>query len=135
MMFYLMSVHDDYASLILSGEKRVEIRSNGVHMRPGDYVAIYATKPLGRIVGYFVVDSVIIDDQETIWDKYKDQACMLRENYLSYTKDKRTISAIVIKKSIKKDGLYLADIDIRIPQRYMKISKEQFLDICRIPSL
>ena len=134
-MFYLMSIHDNYASLILSGKKKVEIRKNRVHMLPNDYVAIYATKPLGRIIGYFIVDSVTINNRSIIWEAYKDRACILQEDYLQYTRDKNIISAIVIKKSVKQDGLCLADIGLRIPQSYTRISKKDFMRLCRMTSL
>ncbi len=134
-MFYLMSIHENFASLILSGEKSVELRRNNVQMHSGDYVAIYATKPTARIVGYFIVDHVVKDDYKTVWKLYKDKACIAYKNYREYVEGKNIISAIVIKSSVKKSGLALAEMDFWIPQSYTKIREDQFLELCKIDSL
>ncbi len=134
-MFYLMSIHENFASLILSGEKSVELRRNNIQMHSGDYVAIYATKPTARIVGYFIVDHVVKDDYKTVWKLYKDKACIAYKSYLEYVEGKSTISAIVIKNSIKKSGLTLAEMDLWIPQSYSRIREDQFLKLCKINNL
>lgn len=66
---------------------------------------------------------------------YKDKACIAYKSYLEYVEGKSTISAIVIKKSIKKSGLTLAEMDLWIPQSYSKIREDQFLKLCKIDSL
>ena len=134
-MFYLMSIHERYAALILSGRKQVEIRRNSVHMLPGDYVAIYATKPIAKIVGYFIVDRVVNQEREEIWKLFEDKACIQREQYVYYTKGKSIISAIIIRQSIRRQGMSLADMDLWIPQSYSRIKEEQFLRICKLDCL
>ena len=131
-MYYMMSIHSKYATEILNGKKTVEIRRMHINIKEGDYVAIYATLPVARIVGYFVVKDTIYADTDSIWFQYHTSLCISPDIYKSYSEGKAKMSAILISSVKKVDGKSLSEIDIRIPQSYVHISEAFFKNICNL---
>ncbi len=131
-MYYMMSIHSCYADKILSGEKNVEIRRSIVHMKKGDHVAIYATRPVAQIVGLFVVKDVLYDTPKNIWNKYKNESCIPKKDYDLYSAGKKRMSAIIISSAKRVVGEKIKEINCHIPQSYIRISEECFYDLCQI---
>lgn len=57
-MDVLLSLKPKYAEMILSGKKTVELRKRWAN-KEVDKVWIYATEPVGKILGYF--------EEGTVW--------------------------------------------------------------------
>ena len=148
-MYYMMSIHSNYAYRILNGEKTVEIRRSHVNMKNGDCVAIYATQPTGQVVGFFTVNEVIYDTPECLWQRYHSQTCILKKEYIKYSAGTVICNDLfdcIDKKSEAKEDTYFYDytpittqnykkldeIDIHIPQSYVHISEDFFNRICNI---
>ena len=129
-MYFLMSIKPEYAELILSGVKKTEIRRTRVKALPGDVVLIYATLPRGQIVGYFTINQVSYDSPQIIWNSFGSQTCLSHKEYHDYTKNKSSVCAISISNPVTKNGLRLSEINMHIPQSYMRISEERFLSLC-----
>ena len=66
----IISLKPQYAELILSGKKTVELRNRIVRMEPGTVIWIYATRPFGGIVALAELDSVVHDTPAGIWVRY-----------------------------------------------------------------
>ena len=128
-MYYLMSIKPCYAEAILCGRKSVEIRRVHFCATPGDIVLIYATKPVAGIIGYFVIDSIHFEDIDRIWETYGDKTGLSYIEYQKYVEGCKRACAIVVGESHSVSGKKLADIHLRIPQSYMKVSENDFLSL------
>jgi predicted transcriptional regulator len=53
----LLSIRPEYAEAILNGTKRVEFRRTRFS-RDVSFIVIYATQPVGKVVGWFEVDGI-----------------------------------------------------------------------------
>lgn len=70
-MRVLLSIKPEYAEKILSGEKRFEFRKVSFENETVSSVVIYATKPVGKVVGEFEIAEIYRDKPSKIWAKTK----------------------------------------------------------------
>lgn len=79
----VLSIHPRYVERIFSGEKRVELRRGRI---PSDIgrVVIYATKPIGRLVGEFLVSGCSRGAADVLWERYGLQLGVSREELERY---------------------------------------------------
>src|SRR5688572_2984637 len=79
----LLSIHPGYAEAIFEGTKRVEFRRwrFGVDV---SVVVVYATQPVGQIIGWFEVDGVDEGTPLSLWRRYSSCAGIDRASYLAY---------------------------------------------------
>lgn len=78
----LLSIHPKYASAILAGTKQVEFRKR---FPPTiEYVVIYATHPVSRIVGHFSISHFTTGTPHALWNQYADVGGIDRTAYFNY---------------------------------------------------
>ena len=66
-MKVLLSIKPEYAEKILQGEKRFEFRKS-IFKNPGfKTVIMYATMPVGKVIGEFDFEEVLSDNPKQIW--------------------------------------------------------------------
>lgn len=75
----LLSVRPRYAADILSGVKTSELRRTRPSVTPGTTVLIYATKPVGALVGTCRLDGVLTDSPESLRHEATRAAVTLAE--------------------------------------------------------
>ena len=80
----LISIRPRYAEAILTGEKTVELRRRIPAIDLGTRLWIYATRPLGAIVGSAIVDKIIEGTPVEIWDICMDRISIDRCEYDEY---------------------------------------------------
>jgi predicted transcriptional regulator len=80
----LLSVRPRYAESILAGTKRAEIRRQRPSVRPGTPLIIYATKPLGAVIGTANIDRVCEGTPADLWDQYHQQMGVTHEEFGRY---------------------------------------------------
>jgi predicted transcriptional regulator len=80
----LLSVRPRYAESILAGTKRAEIRRQRPGIRPGTPVIIYATKPLGAVIGTANIDQVREGTPAELWDQYQQEVAVSQEEFDQY---------------------------------------------------
>lgn len=80
----LISIRPNYAEAILAGEKTVELRRRIPAINLGTRLWIYATRPLGAIVGSAVVDNIIDGTPAEVWDKCIGRIAIDRLEYDKY---------------------------------------------------
>jgi predicted transcriptional regulator len=88
-MKILLSIKPKYAARILDGTKRYEYRKrppkNQVFLTQQTLtVLLYATKPVGLVVGEFEILDIVERLPLTLWSMTKDGAGITREEYLEY---------------------------------------------------
>lgn len=82
----LLSIKPEFAEKILSGEKKYEFRRTSFRDADKiDTVYLYASSPDQKVVGAFVIDTVIEDDPEQLWEEYGHKSGISnREQFMKY---------------------------------------------------
>lgn len=97
-MKVLLSIKPEYAEKILSGEKRFEFRKAIFRDERVSTVVIYATKPIGKVVGEFRVSSVIEAEPSTLWRRTAHAAGISSQYFDEYFSGRSRGYAIVVGK-------------------------------------
>ena len=109
-MTALLSIKPEFAEAIFDGTKKFEFRK--VKFKKNvNKIKVYATKPVGKIIGEFIVDNIL-------------EAGIDKERYLKYFNGKSTGFAIKIKSANKyKEAIcpYLQYPNFVAPQSFMYI--------------
>ena len=95
-MKVLLSIHPEYAENILDGSKRYEYRTAIFKDESVDTVVIYATLPVGKVIGEFHVDEVIKDSPESLWEKTKEFSGTVENSFMEYFKNRDEAIAIKV---------------------------------------
>lgn len=93
----LMSIHPEFATRILNGEKRVEFRRRSA-ARELTHLIIYATTPVKAVVGVAEVDRMELASPETLWKNYGDVGGIGRSAFFRYFEGVTEGVAYVIRK-------------------------------------
>jgi len=80
----LLSVRPRYAESILAGAKRAEIRRQRPGIAPGTPVIIYATKPLGAVIGTAIIDRVCEGTPADLWNQYHQEMGVTQDEFEQY---------------------------------------------------
>ena len=129
----ILSLKPQYAELILSGEKTVELRNRVIRMEPGTVIWIYATKPVGGIVALAELDSVVHDTPAEIWVRFEKEMCIDRAHFDSYINNKESVSALILssvhklKRSLTLDWIRRSIGSFQPPQFYSRLSLDDRL--------
>lgn len=95
-MKVLLSIKPEYANKILSGEKKFEFRKVSFTNTQVNTVVIYATKPIGKVVGEFEVLKIYSDSPSKIWERTKKFAGIDKKYFDSYYEGKELAIAIAV---------------------------------------
>lgn len=80
----IISIHPRYANAILDGQKTIELRRRIPAIPIGTKLWIYATLPVGAVIGVATVDHIFRGAPSDIWMKYGDRAKISRAEFDSY---------------------------------------------------
>lgn len=103
-MRVLLSVFPEFAEGILNGTKRFEYRKSSPKRGEARVVMLYATKPVGRVVGEFEIARVLVDHPSALWDRTNSGSGISREYFNSYFEGRKQAFAL----------------EVRNPKRYSK---------------
>lgn len=125
-MKVLLSIKPEYVEKIFSGKKQFEYRKS-IFKKNVDTIIIYATMPIGKIVGEFQIDSILYDSPQGLWEKTKEQSGISSEYFYDYFKHKEIAYAIKIKNVIKyheERDPYRQFANFVAPQSFRYLSNE-----------
>ncbi|EOZ0881784.1 ASCH domain-containing protein [Serratia sp. Lou2A] len=120
-MKVLLSIKPEYAEKILDGSKKFEFRKGIFKNEKITTVVIYATMPIGKIVGEFQVDSVLTGSPDAVWAETKKFAGITKEFFDMYYEGREKAFAIKIGSVDKFDAplpLSALGNNITPPQSY-----------------
>lgn len=80
-MRVLISIKPEYVKKIFNESKKFEYRKTTFANPNIKTVVIYATRPCGKVVGEFNVESIFYNDPKTLWKKIKDYAGVSKEYF------------------------------------------------------
>ncbi|MBO8171493.1 MAG: ASCH domain-containing protein [Bacillaceae bacterium] len=101
-MKVLLSIKPEYVEQIENGNKKFEYRKR-IFKKNVDSVVVYSTKPVGKIVGEIIIEEIINDSPEEIWNKTNKYSGISEENFKNYFSNRKEGFAIKIKKFLKYD--------------------------------
>lgn len=121
----MISIKPEYAQKIFEGEKKYEYRKKIFKRRDIEHIVVYATKPVGKVIGEFEVAEIIEGDPVTIWEQTKKYSGINKKDYTKYFRDHKKGFALFIKNTvIYQEPLELYELDPKIktaPQSFMYI--------------
>lgn len=132
----LLPIQPRYASAILRGEKRVEFRRRRFG-RQVQYVVVYASSPIRRIVGYFRVSSISEGCPRAIWEDYKHVGGIGQEDFFRYYEGAERAVAIGIERVyVLRNPLTLDTLgtSLKAPQSYLYLAPEQVKQLVELSS-
>jgi len=97
----LISIRPNYAEAILAGDKTIELRRRIPVIDFGTRLWIYATQPVGAVVGSAVVEEVIEGSPAEIWECYMDRIAVDRCDYDEYFSGKDRAFGIVLSHIVR----------------------------------
>lgn len=80
----IISIKPKYVDLIFAGCKRVELRKRGAWICPGTRILIYATLPIGALVGEARICFRELLPIELLWKRHGAQAAIERKSFDDY---------------------------------------------------
>lgn len=125
----VMSIRAKYAMMILSGEKKVEVRRMFSKKWKGSKVTIYASGRERSLVGEALIKEVFCDEPENVWERFSDQIGCKKEEFDKYTSSKNKVYAIVLEDAVPyRKSISIGEIsglmkeNLRPPQNYYNLS-------------
>mgnify|MGYP005608728633 CR=1 FL=1 len=127
----ILSIHPTHIDKILLGEKRYEYRKR----IPQDinYLIVYATSPIKKVVAIIEVDMVIKDIPQNIWNVTQNESGVSYEFFMNYFNNVSIGCAIKFRKIYKLP----TPIDITVidgvksaPQAYQYVNTSIY-DLCK----
>lgn len=95
-MKVLLSIRPEYVERIFAGTKRYEFRRRPYGNRDVKTVVVYATKPVGKIVGEFDVDSILGEAPADLWARTSALSGISRDFFDAYFKGRQIAYALKI---------------------------------------
>jgi predicted transcriptional regulator len=93
----LLSIKPKFVEKIFNGEKKFEFRKVVFANKTISTVIIYATMPVGKIVGEFEIDEIIEDNPNNLWNITKEFAGIEKNFFDKYFEGREKGFAIKIK--------------------------------------
>lgn len=97
----LISIRPEFAEMIFSGSKTVELRRVRPNVVKGDIAIVYVSSPTRALQGAFEISKVVSARPGTLWRKFGRQSGIKRTAFLSYFSGKLLGHALVIKRAWK----------------------------------
>lgn len=118
----LMSIKPEYVEKIFNGTKKYEYRKRKCKKNI-DRIIVYSTNPIKKVVGELVIEDILEDNKNVIWEKTKLYSGIVKEKYDYYFNNQDTAVAYKIKSyklyDTKKE---LSDFNVKTsPQSYIYI--------------
>lgn len=92
----LLSIKPEYADKIFSGDKAFEFRKSIFSSADVDTVVVYATMPVGKVIGEFKIAKVHSGSPDDIWKKTKHRSGITSDFFSRYFSGKKTAYAIEV---------------------------------------
>ena len=123
----LLSIKPEFVEEIIEGRKKFEYRKKLFKRSDISSIVVYATKPYGKVVGEFEIETILEENIDKLWSGTKHLSGISEEFFYEYFKDRDSGFAIQIKKFKEyKKHLELSEFDSTIktaPQSFCYIRR------------
>lgn len=96
-MKVIMSIKPEYVEKIFKGEKKFEYRKS-IFKKEVESILIYATKPVGKVVGEIIFTEILQDNPNEIWKLTAQESGVEYAFFKEYFNNKEIAYAIKIDK-------------------------------------
>lgn len=117
-----MSIKPEFIKEIIKGNKKFEYRKKLFKRTDITSIAVYATKPYGKVVGEFEIEQILVDTPNNIWEQTKKQSGISQNFFNDYFKGYPEAIAIQIKEFIK----YEKPMDLLEFDNSLKVAPQSF---------
>ena len=97
-MRVLLSIKPEYAEKILNGTKRFEYRKAAPRNTNVHTVVLYATMPVGKVIGEFEIASVLREPPGVLWRQTKAASGISRRFFDAYFRGRTEAVAIAVQR-------------------------------------
>jgi predicted transcriptional regulator len=97
-MRVLLSIKPEYAEKILNGTKRFEYRKAAPRNADVRTVVIYATMPVGKVIGEFEVAGVLRERPDVLWRRTRTASGISRQFFDEYFSGRDKAVAFAVSK-------------------------------------
>ena len=111
----LLSIKPEFVEEIIEGRKKFEYRKKVFKRSDISSIVVYATKPYGKVVGEFEIETILEENIDKLWSDTKHLSGISEEFFYEYFKDRDSGFAIQIKKYNKHLELSEFDSTIKAP--------------------
>lgn len=123
-MNVLLSIKPKFAAAIFSGDKQFEFRRAIFKNKHIKKVYVYASKPIGLVIGEFEIGEVITEAPDSLWNITKSASGISKKYFDEYFEGKLVAHAIKVS-SVREYAkpatlMELFNID-RPPQSFMYV--------------
>ncbi len=94
----LMSIKPEFAFRLLSGEKQVEFRRRAAS-RNITHIVVYATRPVGAVVGVLEIDGLTQATPRELWKAYAEVGGIGKDDFFDYFSGTQEGVAYRVKKA------------------------------------
>jgi predicted transcriptional regulator len=135
----IISIHPKFANAILAGTKTVELRRRIPPIKIGTRLWIYATQPIGAVIGTVTVEAIVRATPDVIWDMCADRADISRlefDRYFSGSSEAIGISLGATQKieAIEIEKLRTWRVGFHPPQVMLKITASEAKSLLKLVS-
>lgn len=118
----LMPIKPKYVQGIMSGDKKYEFRKI-LAKRKVDKIIIYETSPVMKVVAEVMINNILVDHPEVIWNKTYEYAGINKNDYDKYYQDnKQAVAYSLGEVEVFEKPRELKDYGIHFfPQSYVYI--------------
>lgn len=126
----IISIRPFFAEAILSGSKSIELRRRIPPMAVGTRLWIYATKPVGAIIGSVTIAKILRGTPEAIWHSSGHEAAIDRTAFDAYFEGTESAVGIVLIGAercdpVSIDALRAMRTGFHPPQVIARITEEE----------
>ena len=125
-MKVLLSIKPQFVKEIFNGNKKYEYRKAIFKNKDIKTIVVYATMPVGKIIGEFEIEKILMEHPSKIWQKTKKYSGITEEFYDAYFSGKEKAYAIKIKslkEYIEPICPYLNNANFTAPQSFKYIEE------------
>lgn len=99
----LLSIKPEFAEKIFNGTKKYEFRKSIFKRQGIRKIVVYASSPVKKVIGEFLVEGILSDTVDQIWRKTHQGAGITKKFYESYYENRNRAYAIKVGSTIKYD--------------------------------
>lgn len=115
-MKVLLSIRPEYALKILNGSKRFEYRRVIFKNQEVTTVVVYASQPIGKVIGEFDIGGILCDEPCKLWQKTHEHSGITEQRFHEYFSKRNSGYAIKIRQAREYDcPLLLSALEVRCP--------------------
>lgn len=124
----LLPIRPNYVDAILAGSKKVEFRRTKFKQSV-NFVLIYASSPVKKVVGYFKVGGILEMTPSEAWERYSSIGAINYNAFMDYYSGTNRAYVISIDEVVCfENQIALSEMssDLSAPQSYRYLSNDLF---------